>query len=141
MIPLVALLLSSSSPSPSLSQIVDRYVAWRGGERFQRLRSIRATRAIETGGLNGTEEETATIDGKVRVDSVLGPLKQTQVMTPDRTWELTPSGQIQSMALVDILSITRKAELLFPDTIRGSHGAKLTLAAPTNFRGRAGSAR
>jgi hypothetical protein len=135
---LAALLLAATTAAPSrtLTEVVDRYAQWRGGERFQHMRSIHAKLHVDTGGLQGTEEIAATADGTVRVDTDLGPLKQTQVMTPSMSWESTPSGQIQSMALVDVLSTVREERFLFADILRGGNGAMLTLAAPTVFKGR-----
>ena len=133
-----ALLLASGQmpPTPALREILDRYVAWRGGDRFKQLRTIQLKRTVITGGLQGTEQATVTSDGTARVDTDLGPVKQVQVMARGQSWELTPSGQVQSMALVDVLSIVREHELLFADTLQGRHGARLALAAPTIFGGR-----
>ena len=133
-----ALLLASGQipPTPTLQEVLNRYITWRGGDRFKQLRSVQSKRTIITGGLQGTEQVIVASDGTARVDTDLGPVKQVQVITPGQSWESTPSGQVESMALVDVLSIVRKQELLFADTLQGRHGARLALAASTVFGAR-----
>lgn len=116
----VALLVAGILPAcaDDLSAVVDRYVAWRGGAAFARLQSIRFTGAIETAGLRGTVENWVDRDGRERTDTDLGVMKQIQVVTPEQSWEITPSGQVETMAESDVQSNRRDAALQFPDVLR-----------------------
>ncbi|UAJ12239.1 retropepsin-like aspartic protease [Glacieibacterium megasporae] len=122
--------------SADLKTIIDRYTVWRGGIAFEHLSSIRESNTLDSGGLHGTEKILTARDGRSRVDLDLGPLKQIQAVTPDGAWEVTPAAQVQSMALIDTLSLRRSAALQFADALRGRGGAKVELAAPTTDSGR-----
>ena len=113
-----------------MSAVVDRYVAWRGGEAFEHLQSVHQRGTLDTAGLHGTEEVWVDRSGRQRTENDLGVIKQTQVITPEQSWEITPSGQLETMAQSDVQSLSRYEALQFPDALRGRGGAKSTLGPP-----------
>ncbi|MGA7710281.1 MAG: aspartyl protease family protein [Rhizomicrobium sp.] len=125
---LALLVIVSAARADDLSSVVDRYVAWRGGEAFEHLQSVHQRGTLDTAGLHGTGELWADRSGRQRIESDLGVIKQTQVMTPEQSWEITPSGQLQIMAQSDVQSLSRYEALQFPDALRG--GARAALRAP-----------
>jgi Aspartyl protease/PDZ domain len=110
-----------------LSALVERYVTWRGGAAYEHLQSIHYRGTLDTAGLHGTEGFSVDRSGRQRIDSDLGVIKQVQVITPEQSWEITPSGQVQTMAQSDEKSLRRDAALQFPDVLRGLAGAKAVL--------------
>jgi Aspartyl protease/PDZ domain len=120
----------------NLSALVDRYVAWRGGEAFEHLQSLRFQGSLDTAGLHGTEAVWAARSGRLRVDVDLGVLKTTQVVAPSGGWDTSPSGQVESLSLADRISLSRDMALQFPDALRGRGGAKAALAGDRKRDGR-----
>jgi aspartyl protease/PDZ domain-containing protein len=130
------LLTCSAVHADDLTGLVDRYAAWRGGMAFEHLQSVHLRGSLDTAGLQGTEEIWADRSGRQRLDIDLGVLKQTQVVTPEESWDIAPSGQVETLAQSDGQSITRDQALQFPDVLRGRGGAKATLLAPETREGR-----
>ncbi len=130
------LLASSVAHADALSDLVDRYVAWRGGAAFERLESFHARGALIASGLHGTQEIWAQRDGSVRLEADLGVIRQTQVVTSAHSWELTPSGQLQTLAQSDGQALQRDAALQFADVLHGRGGAHTELEAPESRDGR-----
>ena len=112
-----------------LSALVNRYVAWRGGAAFEHLQSFHLRGTLDTAGLHGTEEFWADRSGRQRTDTDLGVLKMTQVVTPEQSWDTSPSGQVETMAQNGVQYARRDVALQFPDALRGQGGAKATLMA------------
>ena len=132
----VWLLAASSAHADALSDVVDRYVSWRGGAAFERLESFHARGALTASGLHGTQEIWARRDGSVRLEADLGVIRQTQVVTAGHSWELTPAGQLQTLSQSDEAALQRDAALQFPDALRGRGGAHIELRAPESREGR-----
>ncbi len=121
---------SSSVRADDLTEIVDRYTAWRGGAAYEGLQSIHQRGTLETAGLKGTEEVWADRQGRVRVEDDTGVVKQTQVVAGDRSWDIAPSGQVQTLAVSDHQSMGRLAALRFAGTWRGGACATLRRMEP-----------
>jgi hypothetical protein len=136
---LATLVLCAALPARAdeFSRVVDRYMAWRGGVAFEQLQSVHQRGSIDTGGLHGTGEIWVDRSGRQRFDMDLGVLKQTQVVDPGRSWEIAPSGQVETLAWSDQQSNARDQALQFPDALRGRGGANATLLAPETREGRA----
>lgn len=121
---LILMLLFAVASAPAraddLSRLVDRYASWRGGLAFEHLQSIHMKGALDTSGLHGTEDDWISRDGRQRSDTDLGVFKQTQVVTPEQSWEATPSGQVETLAESDKQSLSRDAALQFIDVLRGA---------------------
>lgn len=132
------LLLCAALPARAdeMSRVVDRYVAWRGGAAFDQLQSVHMRGTVDTAGLHGMGETWVDRSGRQRLDMDLGVLKQTQVVDPGRSWDIAPSGQVETLAQSDRQSNARYQALLFPDTLRGRGGATASLLAPEVREGR-----
>ena len=124
---LAALALAAPAQADELSDLIGRYIAWRGGAAFEHLQSIHQSGALETGGLHGSAEGWMDRDGRQRTDVDLGVLKQIQVVTPEHAWDTTPSGQVETTPSAYALAARREAALLLGDALRGRAGAKATL--------------
>lgn len=132
---LALLLASNTAHADDLNGVVDRYVAWRGGIAFEHLQSIHLRGNLDTAGLHGTQEIWVDRSGRQRVDVDLGVLKQTQVVAPEQSWEIAPSGQVETLSLSDQQSISHDQALQFPDTLRGRGEAKATQLASETREG------
>ena len=137
----LALVCLSAAPvrADPLSDLVDRYVAWRGGSAFERLTSVHESGALETGGLKGTFETWTERGGRQRTQYDLDVVKQTSVIDAARSWDTSPSGQVENAADADITDSVREAALEFGDALRGRDGAQTVLRSSETRDGRAWS--
>ena len=136
--PIVSLLLLSvPAHADDLSQVVDRYLSWRGGAAFENLTSVHEKGDLRDGGLQGHGELWAERGGRSRMDTDLGPLKQTQTVDGASSWDISPSEQLETLSLADHLSNFRSVALQFSDVMRGRGGAKVALAGTETRDGRA----
>jgi len=135
---LAAALAVSALPAHAdeLGTLLDRYVAWRGGEAFERLQSLKFEASLDAAGLHGTETLWADRAGRQRVDIDLGVLKTTEVIAPTGDWDTSPSGQVETLSLADRHNLGRDAALQFPDVLRGRGGATAALAGQEMRDGR-----
>jgi hypothetical protein len=136
---LLVLAVAPFARADDLARLVDRYIAWRGGPAFARLRTIHQQGQVETAGLHGTFETWLNRDGRQRNTADLGVIKQVQVATPDQAWDTTPSGQVETTPVGDATAERRAALLAFGDALRGRGGATATLAGTRSRDGRAWS--
>ncbi len=124
---LFALALIALAPAPAradpASDLVDRYVAWRGGAAFERLTSVHEKGRVESSGLEGALEFWMERGGRQRSDADLGVLKNTSVIAGGASWDTTASGQIETSAEADVRYAQRDAALQFADALRGRDGA------------------
>jgi len=123
---MMAILVASQggfARADALSDVVDRYVAWRGGAAFEHLQSIHLRGVLKTAGLLGREEIWADRTGQVRVVDDTGVIKQIEVVAAEKSWETAPSGQIESLSVSDHHAVARLQALQFGDGLRGGAGS------------------
>ena len=134
--PLIALALllaagALSAPfaarADELGAVVNRYLAWRGGASFERLASVHEIGALDTAGLTGTEEVWADSQGRVRIVDDTGVLKQVQVVADGRSWDIAPSGQVETLSIADHRSVGRFQALQFASALNCRAGASTQL--------------
>jgi hypothetical protein len=130
--PVLALALALSTGAAradDLSDLVDRYVIWRGGPAFEQLQTIHERGKVDASGLRGTGDIWSSRDGRQRIYVDLDVLKQTQVVTPDpgQSWDTNPSGQVETMPSAGADTQRHRLALEFADAFRGLGDAKATL--------------
>ena len=130
------MLLSVPAHADDLGRIVNRYLSWRGGAAFESLASFHEKGVLKAGGLQGHDELWAERGGRSWMDTNLGPLKQTQTVDGTSSWDISPSGQLETLSLADYRSDFRSAALQFSDVVRGRGGAKVALAGVETRDGR-----
>ena len=128
MLVLVIALSAGSARADDLSDLVDRYVAWRGGSAFEQLQTIHESGALEASGLHGKAEIWSSRTGQ-RIDIDLGVFKQTLVTAPqpEQSWDTTTSGQVETMPGAGVDAQRHGLALEFADAFRGRGGARATL--------------
>jgi Aspartyl protease/PDZ domain len=128
MLALVIALSAGAARADDLSDLVDRYVAWRGGSAFEQLQTIHESGAVEASGLHGKVEIWSNRADQ-RIDIDLGVFKQTQVVTPqlEQSWDTNPSGQVETMPSAGADTQRQRLALEFADAFRGHGGVKATL--------------
>lgn len=119
-----------------LPQLVDRYIAWRGGAAFEQLRAVHSKGDLKIAGLSGSLETWAERDGRQRADIDLKVFKQTTVVAGTQSWDTTASGQIENAPEQAVRSAMRDSALRFADALRGRAGAHAVLAASETRDGR-----
>jgi hypothetical protein len=116
--------------------VVDRYIEWRGGHAFEKLRTVHRKGVLEADGLTGTEEVWAELGGHVRVADNTLVLRQTQVVAPQNSWDTTPSGQIETLSVSDHHSLERLQALQFADALRGGQKTQVSMLGFAERQGR-----
>ena len=82
-----------ASEPPSVRQLVDRYLAWRGGDAYVRAKGLHTVGAVDAAGLTGTFEDwESDEDGRNQLD--IGGVKILEVITPHGSWTTNASGQV-----------------------------------------------
>lgn len=118
-----------------LSELKDRYIAWRGGPAFQRAVGVEAEGTGKVGAYGGPAHRWQSGD-KVRERVEFGSLKTDGFVGPAAAWTVTLSGQVETPSAAAQASSRRQALLTFDDALQGAGGAKVTLGKPETFDGR-----
>ncbi|NMO15744.1 hypothetical protein HPC49_03295 [Pyxidicoccus fallax] len=124
---LALVLAPASARADALKPLIERHLAWRGGDAYARLESAHARGTTATGGLRGTWESWRHRDGRLRVDTDLGVLKSALAVVPQGSWKLNASGQVEDAAPTDVRDARHRVALDFGTALRGRDGAKLAL--------------
>lgn len=110
-----------TAADPRVEELVDRYVAWRGGEAFERLQSVYLVADIDYQGMKGSTREWRQRSGHARDEYDLGVLHGVSVRTPTAGWSkhealVSPIGRFE-------LEDSRRSDLVeFGDALRGGPG-------------------
>jgi PDZ domain/Aspartyl protease len=110
----------------SLPELVQRYIAWRGGDAYLRLQTLHET--AQTGRPQGalSLEQWMDRQGRVLVRSDLGSDRR-GATTPEGSWSTNASGQVLEEPN-GYESARRYAALVFGDALLGRGGAAVKLA-------------
>jgi hypothetical protein len=97
--------------------LAERYLSWRGGNAFARLRDFHVVASVDYAGLKGTTSEWRTRDGRSRDEFDLGVTKGLSVRTPKAGWDkndalVTPAGHYS------LEGSTRQLGIEFGDALR-----------------------
>jgi predicted aspartyl protease len=89
--------VASAQPTPvaplPTGELVQRYIAWRGGDAFVAMRGLHTAGTVDAAGLTGAFEDWASDDqGRNTLD--LGGVRIVEVITPHGSWTLNASGQV-----------------------------------------------
>jgi predicted aspartyl protease len=83
----------AAGPVTPAAALVQRYIAWRGGDAFARMRGLHTAGTVDAAGLTGTFEDWGSDDeGRNTLD--IGGVKIVEVITPHGSWTLNASGQV-----------------------------------------------
>jgi membrane-associated protease RseP (regulator of RpoE activity) len=131
-----ALAFALPAQADELSDLKDRYIAWRGGPAFQRATGVEAEGTGRVGAYGGPVHSWQSGD-RVRDRAELGSLKTDSFVGPASAWTVTLSGQVETPSAAQQASARRQALLAFDDALQGAGGAKVTLGKPETLDGRA----
>ncbi|MDQ0462281.1 hypothetical protein QO010_000029 [Caulobacter ginsengisoli] len=132
---LTALALTAGAAcADPLSDLTDRYVAWRGGEAFAKAHGVYETGQARDGEYGGPAQRWQA-PGRGREDVAIGAVKLNQAYGPDGGWSVTLSGQVEALSGAELTQLKRRALLTFDDALRGAEGAKVSLQPSETFDG------
>jgi hypothetical protein len=80
---------AASSPASfdgQVEELVERHIAWRGGEAFERLQSVYLEADVTMDGMTGVTREWRERSGRTRDELDLGVTKAVAVNTSDQGW-------------------------------------------------------
>ena len=128
------LALTSAASADPLSDLVDRYVAWRGGAAFAAATGLHAVGEARDGEYAGQVERWQS-GPRGREQFTIGAVRANEAFGPDGGWSVTLSGQVETVSDGELAQLRRRALLTFDDALRGADGAKVALAPPETFDG------
>ncbi len=122
---LAALLLSPACAVASgIDALVDRYIAWRGGERYLALHAVQREGALEAAGLRGRVAESFDREGRQRQDLDLGAIRTAKANDLAAGWTRNHSDQIEAMLPDQVATERRGRQLEFAQGARGDAGTR-----------------
>lgn len=119
-----------------LSDLKDRYIAWRGGPAFQKAVGLEAEGRSDNGTYSGAAHRWQTPD-RHREAAAFGAFVMDSYTGPDGAWTRTLSGQIEAPSAAEQTAVRRRALLTFDDALQGADGAKLSLGPAETLDGKA----
>lgn len=122
---LLAALPCHAQQRDTVSSLVDRYVAWRGGAAYRGLTSIHETGRVEAAALTGTFQRFAARDGRERTSTHLGGFESTTSVSPAGNWSEN-QGVVQEMDTASARDSRRLIALEFGDALFGHGGARVS---------------
>lgn len=133
-----ALLAFAALPAQAdeLSDLKDRYIAWRGGPAFQRAVGVEVEGTGRAGAYGGPVHSWQLGD-RIRDKAEIGSLRTDSFVGPTSAWSVTLSGQVETPSAAEQAAVRRKALLAFDDVLEGAGDAKVTLGTPETLDGRA----
>jgi len=132
-IALCLICISLPAAADELADLLARHVEWRGGNAFINMQSLRQMGKLETGGLAGPEERLRSALGESEDRANLGLIKVEQIVGQHAGWELTRSGQVESLAEEVLQDVRHEAKLQFAGVLRSGSGAQLSLRADETY--------
>ncbi|QSQ19493.1 aspartyl protease family protein [Pyxidicoccus parkwayensis] len=123
---LALVLVPTASRADALQSLLERHLAWRGGDAFTRLESVHARGKSATSGLQGSMESWSHRDGRSRRDADYGVLRNSIAVTSEGGWKLNASGQVEDASPTDARDLRHRVALDFATALRGGAGAKLS---------------
>lgn len=126
---------AATAADPRVEELVDRYVAWRGGEAFERLQSVYLVADLEYQEMKGSTREWRDRRGRTRDEFDLGVVHGVSVQTPSAGWSkdealVSPIGRFE-------LEDTRRLNLVeFGDALRGGPGIAVVRLPQEEIDGR-----
>jgi len=101
LISLVSLMPTSfavwADPIEERESVIARYLEWRGGEAFADVTSIFREGQLEVAGFSGPVELYQLRDGRQYLHADLEVFEITEVLLPEASWLINPSGQVEDM--------------------------------------------
>jgi hypothetical protein len=111
----------------NLPALVQRYIAWRGGEAYLRLQTIHEAAQLDSAQGRLTVEQWMDREGRVRTQRDLGGFHSVGATTAEGSWDTNASGQVlEEQSSYE--SARRYAALAFGDALLGHGGATVKLA-------------
>ncbi len=134
---LVAVMLLGPVPARAdeAREALSKYVAWRGGARFEALQSVHEIGRIRVGEVDGTFERWLGREGRLRENLSLGPLQLSEAVTAHSNWTTNASGQLEELG--DHGQEDRRAiALAFADLVKPHAGMSYQLLGSEQLDGR-----
>lgn len=126
---------SVTAADPRAQELIEQYIAWRGGEAFERLQSVYLVADVDYQGMKGSTREWRERSGRARDEYDLGVLHGLSVRTPSAGWSkdealVSPVGRFE-------LEDTRRLNLVeFGDALRGGPGVSVERLPDEQIDGR-----
>ena len=120
---------------PAAAELAARYLAWRGGEAFDRLHSVYIVADIDAAGMKGVTREWRERGGRTRDELDLGVTRGVQVSTAVAGWNKV-DALTRPLGRHQVQDNRREMLIEFGDAIRGGGGAKVERLADEEVDGR-----
>jgi hypothetical protein len=120
-----------TADEPDARALIDRYVVWRGGAEFQKLRSTHSIGQLRTSGLAGQLEVWADTNGNRWEHSSIDGIVTAEDVSPERAWRTNLSGQVIPVDGSAAEDMRLEARVLFADILHLNRDAARRVADET----------
>ncbi|HEX5437985.1 MAG TPA: aspartyl protease family protein [Gemmatimonadaceae bacterium] len=114
----------TAATQDTISDLVHRYMAWRGGAAYESVASVHEKGRVEAAGLKGAFEQYDGRDGRERTHLLLGALESSSGVSPSGSWTGN-QGVIQEMDSASARDARRMIALELGDALLGRGVVKL----------------
>lgn len=107
-----------------VEELVDRYVAWRGGAAFERLQSVYLVADVDYRGMKGVTREWRERGGRTRDELDMDVLEQLTVRNGDQGW-VKDNGLVSQIGRYDLEDARRSELVEFGNPLRAGPGSRV----------------
>jgi hypothetical protein len=111
----------AEAQAPSVDELVERYIAWRGGAAFERLQSLYLVADVEAMDLKGLTREWRERSGRTRDELELGPIQQVTVRAAGQGW-VKDEALVSQLGRYEMEDARRRSLIEFGGALRGGPG-------------------
>ncbi len=103
-----------SEPDSVAVELLVKHLKWLGGrDAIVALQTLKLHGSLRASGLRGSISTLLRRDGYCRTDYDLGVVKGAQAVTPEDTWKLNASGQVEDLGRDEAQQLRRELERAF----------------------------
>ncbi|HBE93312.1 MAG TPA: hypothetical protein DDW55_12640 [Gammaproteobacteria bacterium] len=115
----------------SMDELISRHIEWRGGVKaLENLEAVSQSGTISVAGMQGSITLAQYRDGHLYQSFDLGVFKGTDVVTPDDSWVINSSGQIEDLGISSQQDHTRTLQNTFTNVILGKSSLDRKMMPP-----------
>ena len=112
------------STEPQVEELVERYVAWRGGEAFEQLQSVYLVADFDYRGMKGVTREWRERGGRTRDELDMELFEQLTVRDGEQGW-VKDDGLVSQIGRYDLEDARRSKLVEFGNPLRAGPGSRV----------------
>lgn len=110
--------------APEAQELVDRYIAWRGGSAFERLQTVYLVADVDYRGMKGVAREWRELGGRTRDELDMELFEQLTVRNGDQGW-VKDDGLVSQIGRYELEDARRLKLVEFGNPLRAGPGSRV----------------